>query len=704
MAAAPLTIGSRDSRLAVIQTEQTLARLGRLLPHTAFEAVYLSSPGDRDRTLDLRESPPDFFTADLDRALLDGRLDAALHSAKDVPDPVPEGLDWVWLPWREDPRDALVLAPGRALADLPTSPRLGISSDRRAAWCRTRFPDSQPLSIRGNIEDRLAQVDAGRYDGVVMAAAALIRLGLAARIAEWIPRAESAVPDGQGALALVFRAGDRRFLRLRSLFVRPVVFVGAGCGSAGLCTVAGVEALRHATVCLPDALIDRDLLGHLPREALVLDVGKRAGAHRLAQDDINRLLALHARRGERVVRLKGGDPGLFGRLGEEIDTLDALHLPYRVIPGVSSLQAASTGTGLLLTRRGVSNGFTVLTPRQAEDGAARIDAEARRALPLVFFMGVGLLRDIAAQLLADGLPPATPAAVVFDAGTADETVVRGTLAEPPAVPPGESRAGLILVGDCAARRFHPEWSALAGLRVLLPCSDALQAKAARAVRDFGGVPLPLPLIRTVLEPACLPRLKTVRGFDWLVVTSPSAVRLLLQGLAAAGLDPRSLPRLLAAGPGTADALGAAGLLADAVPKTDFGSAGVLRLAEASLPAGARVLRVRSREAGPALAEKLGALKLDVTDCVLYGHEALTPARIPPYDALFFASASAVDALAALESPAAWAGKPIVAMGGPTLAALENRGLRTGLTPPDPSVEGALLALAAHVVQTRWESP
>lgn len=699
----PLTIkiGTRDSRLARLQTDAAVSRLRRLLPALAVETVFLSSPGDRDRALDLRDSPPDFFTRDLDQAVLGGRLDAALHSAKDVPDPVPDGLDWVWLPWREDPRDALVLAAGRSLADLPAAPRIGISSDRRDAWCRSRFPACQPLPIRGNIEDRLAQVDTGHYDGVVMAAAALIRLGLEARITEWIPCSGSAVPDGQGSLALTFRSDDRRFLRLRSLFVKPVVFVGAGCGRADACTLAGLDALKHAEVCLHDALLDPALLDYLPPEAIRLDVGKRAGAHRATQDDINRLLARHARRGRRVVRLKGGDPGLFGRLAEEVESLDTLHLPCRVIPGVSSLQAATTGTGMLLTRRGVSNGFTVLAPGRTEEAGLRIDGAARQSLPLAFFMGVGLLKEIAAQLLSEGLPPSTPAAVVFDAGSGDETIIRSTLRELPGRVPATDRPGLILVGDLADRQLHPEWGALSGRRVLLPCSEALQEKAIRSVRDGGGIPVPLPLVKTVLLPSSLPVLKTLRDHDWMAVTSPSSARLLMQGLARAGADVRSIPRILAAGPGTADALTAFGLIADAVPETDFGAVGAAAAAARSIPAGSRLLRLRSREAGPELAEQLGALGLAVTDCILYEQEPVTPERVPPFDAAFFASASAVHAYFALANAVPLDGRPVVAMGRPTVRALEEHGIGGVLTPAEPSVEGALQALAAARIQEGW---
>jgi uroporphyrinogen III methyltransferase/synthase len=698
----PLKIGSRDSRLAVLQTEQALARLRDRLPEIAFEPVALSSPGDRDRRLDLRESPPDFFTRDLDQALLEGRLDAALHSAKDMPDPVPEGLDWVWLPWQEDPRDVLVLGAGKTLADLPPSPRIGVSSERRAAWSQARFPGCRPLSIRGNIEDRLAQLDASRYDGLVMAAAALIRLGLDTRIAEWIPCSDSSVPDGQGSLALAFRSDDPRFLLLRRLFVKPVTFAGAGCGSAGSCTLAGVEALRQADVCLYDALLDPALLDFLPAGATRIDVGKRAGAHRSPQDEINRLLTLHARRGRRVVRLKGGDPGIYGRLSEELEALEALRLPYRILPGVSSLTAATTGTGMLLTQRGVSPGFSVLTPRRQGGGAASIRQADRPPLPLVLFMGVGVLTDLVAQLLSDGLPAATPAAVAFDAGSTEELIVRGTLADLPDKIPATDRPGLILVGELAARRTHPEWGALGGRRVLLTCSGALQEKAARAVRDYGGIPLSRPLMKMALDPECLPVLKTLSNYDWLVVTSPSAVTMLMQALARARIDRRRLPRILAAGPGTAAAFHAEGIFPEAVPEHNFGTAGVLQAAPLALGPEARLLRLRSAAAGPELAKQLAGEKRTVTDCVLYTHQPIRPDQVPAFDAVFFASASAVETFMSLQEAGSLAAKQIAILGKPTLAALARHGLPDAFMAQEATVEGALAALAAGIIRKEWE--
>ncbi len=184
-----------------------------MLKGITFEMIPIASMGDLDRATDLREGPANFFTRELDAALLRGEVDLAVHSAKDLPDPLPPGIDAFWLPEREEPRDVLVLSKGQKISELPKNPIIGVSSDRRAAYCTRRFPCGIQKNIRGNIEERIAQVDAGDFDIVVMAAAALIRLGIEERITEWIPLNELAVPEGQGYLAITLRKNEPSPLR-----------------------------------------------------------------------------------------------------------------------------------------------------------------------------------------------------------------------------------------------------------------------------------------------------------------------------------------------------------------------------------------------------------------------------------------------------------------------------------------------------------
>jgi uroporphyrinogen III methyltransferase/synthase len=697
-----LKAGTRGSRLAVAQTRDALDRISALFPALSFETVTVETPGDRDLTTDLRESPGDFFTRDLDDALRGGTIDLAVHSAKDLPDPVPAGLDWFWLPWREDPRDAWVLPPGKAWADLPERPVVGISSERRAACCRRRFPDAVQKPVRGAIPSRLEQLDAGAYDALLMAGAALNRLGLPHRVTEWIPLAELPVPDGQGYLAVTFRLGDPVLTKLRAYFVKAVRFVGAGVGSADYCTWGGVNDLRQAEVCLYDVLMDDRLLSFLPGQAERVFVGKRCGGHAVPQPEITALIARYARQGRRVVRLKGGDPGLFGRLAEETGELDRLALPYRVRAGVSALTVATTGTGMLLTRRGVSRGFTALTPR-AEGGAVPgVSREVRERLPLVLFMSVRVAGDAARQLLGEGWDAETPAAFVFDAGADDERVVRTTLGEMSNAEQGMSNdegrgdpPGLLVIGAAAAGAFRRDTGALRGCRVLVTCSELLLEKAALRIVDFGGVPLLRPLIRLTPRREAVAAVARAADYDWLALTSPSAVHFFMDLARASRLDWRRMPKFMACGPGSAAAFESHGFMPELTPPMDYSAEGLAAVLQGVDLKGRRVLRLRSEKAGPLLAEALRGRGAEVDDVQLYTNEPVAYPRLPDFDAVFFASASAVEAFMAQAGPAALAGKTVVAIGKPTSVALSAFGREPDVVAAEATVDGAIEALARH---------
>ena len=695
-------IGTRSSSLARIQAAHALDLLQRRLPECIFELTPFDSPGDRDRKTDLRESAPDFFTRDLDQAVRDGEIDAALHSAKDVPMPVSKGLDWVWLPWGAEPRDAVVLAPGVKLADLPSPPRVGVSSDRRADYCARTFPGAVQLPVRGNIEHRLEQLDRGDFDLLVMAAAALHRLGLHDRVTQLIPLYELPVPEGQGRLCITFRQGDQRWHVIRTLLVHAVQFVGAGVGDARHATTAALDALTNCTLCLHDTLMDQRLLEHLPAEARVIHVGKRAGKHNRPQAGINQLLADAARKGHRVVRLKGGDPTIFGRLAEELDTLAALALPSQVVPGLSALNTLAAGSGILLTQRGVSNGFTTLTPRRAGGGLADIGTTERAALPVVAYMATKACAHVCADLQADGWPDETPATMVYGAGSTHEFSVRGTVATLPVLvaKTNTSLPGLLVVGAPAAGEPSTN-GALAGKRVLLTCSKTLQKRAALCVRDFGGIPLPRPLIRLEPSAECLPWLREATQFDWLILTSPSAVRCLIALMADNSIDLRDLPHLAVCGLRTGDELRRHGLLPTLEPRTDYSADSMLALFRERVNAPTRILRLRSDRAGESLAESLRALKHEVQDAVLYENLRVeTTEPLPNFDAVLFASSSAVDAYAAIYGTDMLAECVVATIGEPTAKRLVAHGRSVDVRAIEATVESCVESLAGWHVRQR----
>ena len=675
-----LRVGSRDSQLAQVQFKEAQALLHGLVPSVPLKPVWFSSPGDRDQQTGLEEAPADFFTRDLDDAVREGALDCGLHSAKDYPDPAPDDMDWFWLPCNHDTGDVLV---GSAQPLV-----IGVSSARRREYAERTFPAAEMRPIRGTIERRLEQMDAGDFDAVVMAGVALTRLGLQERITSWIPQTELPTPTGQGSLLVSFRAGDTRFQRLRSLFVRPVILASAGT-SADTCSIGVMKELERADVCLYDALLDQRLLEYLPAHAEAIYVGKRSGKHSHSQDEICSLITVYARMGRRVVRLKGGDAGMYGRLAEEVDALDRLGLPYRVLPGVSSVHSATTGTGLLLTRRGITDRIHILSGHSESAHAPNGDGSQSE----VIFMGTRRLNEIVTERVAAGYDVDTPIALVWAAGLPAEQIVCGTLADiEDAVRDTDTGGapGLILIGPAmhAAYRYQ-EHGALGGMRVWVTCSKDVQERACHSVRDYGGKPISIPLI------ALRPVEVTIdwKNYDWLVVTSPAAVRCLL----AREIDVRKLPKILCCGPGTARVLRQARVTPDAQPTSAFHTQGVLEEAKRKIAKGSRVLRVRSDRAGERLAVALREAGFAVDDVMISENEVLQVEH-PACDAIVFASASAVDAYIEQFGAERLKDKRIGIMGHREVERLAAVGITDVREPTVSTLDAAIATMAGVVME------
>ena len=209
-----------------------------------------------------------------------------------------------------------------------------------------------------------------------------------------------------------------------------IALVGAGPGDPGLMTVRGLALLRRADVIVYDRLVDRRLLREAPRARRIF-VGKATGAHTLPQHEINALLVQHARRGRRVVRLKGGDPFVFGRGGEEAEALAAAGIPFEVVPGVSSAIAAPAYAGIPVTHREIASSFAVVTGHECRAARERVDWSrlATAVDTLVVLMGVAALPRIARELIAHGRAADTPVALVRSATTAWQTVLTGRLSD-----------------------------------------------------------------------------------------------------------------------------------------------------------------------------------------------------------------------------------------------------------------------------------
>ena len=651
-----LRCGARGSRLSVAQAEGGIAFLAARVKDFKAKLVTFETPGDRDLSTPIEKSAPDFFTRDLDEAVRDDRIDFALHSAKDLPPQMADDLDWFWLPNREDPRDCWVMRTDLR-PDMRTI-RIGVSSARRATYAKSVYPQAKLLPIRGAVDARLQQVAEGRFDAALMAMAGLKRLFSEWREDEWLPvscgdaslkvlpisEEKLSPPEGQGYLAVVFKKGDERFNLIRRQFVKAVRFTSAG---VGLITVRGAQDLDEADVVLADSLSGfggDDWRG----SARWVDVGKRCGVHSMAQEEITRLICDEVRKGRRVVRLKGGDAGLFGRLAEEMEALDALGIPYLIRPGVSALTAATAPNGILLTKRGEARGFAVSTPRSTGTKT-----------PQVFFMATRMACETLKRFPAD-----EPYAMVWDAGGPYERIETGVCGRPHLRADGTP--GLLVVGY-AGRTLQRK-------RVLLTCSATVMPRAVCRFEDLGWRAIEWPMISLSPRSGLRGKLNDLdKRFDAIVLTSPSAVRIFFETWKG---DCRLLPQLWTCGAGTDAELRRYGVASDIMPECDFSSKGLIARMkrERSGLKGLRVLRLRSAKAGRTVAAALRRFGASVEDIVLYDNKPVAREErpLPPCDAVFFASASAVEAFLDQYGAKSLARPEIYVIGEPTRHALPPR--------------------------------
>lgn len=483
-----------------------------------------------------------------------------------------------------------------------------------------------------------------------------------------------------------------------------VYLVGAGPGDPGLMTARALELIAAADVIIHDRLIPAGALAAARPDAHLIDVGKRGGGESAQQDEINRLLVEH---GERfVVRLKGGDPFLFGRGGEEAEELARAGIPFEVVPGVTAGIAAPAYAGIPVTHRDLASAVAFVTGHEdpAKDESA-LDWDALAAFPgtLVIYMGVARLGSIAERLIAAGREPGEPATVVERGTLPDQRVLEGTLTTLSEL--GARAPAIALIGPVAGLRDTAAWferRPLAGVTVAVTRAREQASALAARLRSMGAGVIEAPAIRIVPRRVSLPELS---DYDLVCLTSPNGVRILFDELIAQGRDARALAGVTVAaiGPGTAAALRDRGVVADVVPERFVAEGLVDALADRSV---SRALVARAAEARDVLPDALRDRGAEVDVLVLYDTEAepLTEEQLQQVgqaDYVTFTSSSTVTfLLKALGDGGRLSGVRLASIGPITSQTLRAEGLEPQIEAERHDIEGLIAALVDDVAARR----
>ncbi|HEX3691205.1 MAG TPA: uroporphyrinogen-III C-methyltransferase [Solirubrobacteraceae bacterium] len=435
-----------------------------------------------------------------------------------------------------------------------------------------------------------------------------------------------------------------------------VYLVGAGPGDPGLLTVRALELIASADVIVYDRLIPATALDGARADAQLLYAGKEGGGPSASQGEIEALLVQHGAAGRDVVRLKGGDPFVFGRGGEEAERLRAAGIPFEVVPGITAGVAASAYAGIPVTHRDAASAVAFITghedPAKLEGaGPARpaLDWAALARFPgtLVVYMGVRRLEAITHELMAGGRPGTEPAAVIQRGTLPDQNVVTGTLATiaADAAAAGVKAPAISLFGPVAALRSELAWfesRPLGGRTVAVTRARAQASGLAARLRDLGAAVIEAPAIRIQEIDGPAPELAR---YDLVCLTSPNGVRLLFDRLYRAGRDARALGggRVAAIGPGTAAALRAHGVIADVVPERFIAEGLVEALAGVEVTRALIARAAHARDVLPDALRKRGA-EVDVLELYETVAEPMSDhqrAAVAGADYVTFTSASTV---------------------------------------------------------------
>lgn len=733
-----IRIGTRKSKLALIQTELVKAQILKYFPDEEIEIVHVVTHGDKVLDKPLGEiGGKGVFTKEIEEKLLDKTIDIAVHSAKDVPMELAGGLCLGAVLLRDDNRD--VILKRKETKKIGEGSIIGTSSLRRELQIKQIYPGVLIKSLRGNVGTRIDKLKSGEYDAIILAAAGLKRLGLDNDDALdyiYTDNEKFVSAAGQGILAIECRNGDlkevmealddkaarvcleaeREFLRsldgscnapcgahciisrenfeFRGMYAadgenpkyakikekretggvnindydlkqavklagklvnilksdddssdknndsekKPdevgkgkVSLVGAGPGKRDYLSVEALRCIKNADVIIYDALISPSILNEAKMDAELIYVGKRADTIYKKQPEINKLLVGCASQGKYVVRLKGGDPFIFGRGGEEALALAKAGINYEIVSGISSSYSVPASAGIPVTHRGAASSVHIITGHEHPgklSEALDFSVIAKEEGTLVFMMGLRSLGNICDKLKKNGKYEGTPVAVVSKGMTAKQKTVFGNLLtiEDEVKKNKIEAPAIIVVGDVVEVGLHiNEWQIKndkklpSGKRILVTGSRNMASCLEEEFNKYGGETIAISLVETIPDYSnCDDKFNEIEKYSWLIFTSANGVNIFFERLRDLKTDVRKLANIKFAvvGTSTRKALEKYGLYADFVPSKFTSKTLADELAQI-LTDKDRVLIVRGKQGKNFIEDKFTSMAVDFDKICIY---------------------------------------------------------------------------------------
>lgn len=804
-----IRIGTRKSKLALIQTELVKAQILKYFPNEKIEIVHVVTHGDKVLDKPLGEiGGKGVFTKEIEEKLLDKTIDIAVHSAKDVPMELADGLCLGAVLLRDDNRD--VILKRKETKKIGAGSIIGTSSLRREIQIKQIYPDVTIKSLRGNVGTRIDKLKSGEYDAIILAAAGLKRLGLDNdKELDYIyPDEEKFISAaGQGILAIECRNGDlkdvmaalddrkaricleaeREFLKcldgscnapcgahctvdehgfnfrgmfaydgktpkyavinektdeqwekisepvnadntdlkfaislakrlvdvLKSVNKGMVSLVGAGPGKRDYLSIEALRCIKKADVIVYDALISPSILNEAKMDAELIYVGKRADTIYKKQPEINELLVNLALSGKYVVRLKGGDPFIFGRGGEEALALKKSGISYEIVSGISSSYSVPASAGIPVTHRGAASSVHIITGHEhpaKPSEALDFSVIAKEEGTLVFLMGLRSLGNICEKLIKNGKNEGTPVAVISKGMTAKQRTVYGNLLtikdevrknniEAPAI---------IVVGDVVGvGKQICEWQSknekkvLSGKRILVTGSRNMADSLEKEFEQYGGETIAISLVETIPDYSdCDDIFNNLEKYSWFIFTSANGVNIFFDRLRNLRVDIRKLAnaRFAVVGTSTKKALEKYGLYADFIP-SKFTSKILAEELSKELTDKDKILIVRGKQGKNFIEDKFSEMSVEFDKICIY--ETIQDERradevkriCPDVDYIVVTSGSGARAL---RDMAGCEHDNIVAIGPVTKRDCEEAGLRVKLVAEEFDARGIVDVIVRDV--------